>query len=125
VVPYTFEKKIPTAIFAHKIGRVDSNLCHVLYDSFEHFLVFCPQKKNIWTEILILHFPLHLIQLRQLSYFLLNLQYPENLPPSQHMLFYSVISTTLWCIWKSYWQYVVNNIPFHQETVSTLNQSSK
>jgi hypothetical protein len=119
-------KKIPTAVFSHKIGRADSTLCqlcHLHYDSFEHFLVLCPPKYSIWSTILMTHFPLHSVTPNQLWSFLLNLHYPDTLPPSLYMLFYSIMSTTQWCIWKSYWQYVIDNVPFHQDGIlNNINQ---
>ncbi|KAI9482694.1 MAG: hypothetical protein EXX96DRAFT_452151, partial [Benjaminiella poitrasii] len=52
---HVFCKKLPTSASLYSIGTSRTTrcrLCRTSYDSIDHFLVNCPHKHQIWSEII-------------------------------------------------------------------------
>lgn len=118
--------KVPTTVYLHKIGTVNSSicrLCHEANDTFEHFLVSCSFKLDIWFAILsqyLIEFPLDETSIYS---FLRFLELPSQIKKSQSDKCYTIFSTTLWFIWIYYWQYIIDNVPFQHDVILSKIQT--
>jgi hypothetical protein len=113
-------QKIPHTKYLHQIGKVDSPVCQLCQeqeDSFTHFLVFCPRKKEIWNRMLNQQFPTYEIRAEDITSMLTNLQSPFHDRSTLYTPFMVSVSTTLWYIWIYYWKSMIDNVPFQSEII--------
>ncbi|KAG0822606.1 hypothetical protein G6F19_011268 [Rhizopus arrhizus] len=116
----TLNLRLPTMKFLCNLQLADSaqcRLCRLCEDSIEHFLVFCPLKLTIWNSVLRTWYPELNLPSEALCHFLLSLVPPPTLPLAQLQRFLTVVSTSLWYIWYFYWQFVLQGVPFHANTI--------
>ncbi|CAO3685702.1 unnamed protein product [Rhizopus stolonifer] len=113
--------KLPTMSYLHSIRVVASSQCRLCEDaneSIQHFLILCPFKLTIWISILQHFFLDHHIQHEDIWNLLISLEPPPSLTRSQYQQLITIASTSLWCMWSSYWQTVFQDVPFPTADIS-------
>jgi exonuclease III len=96
---------IPTKQVRFKYGTVSSPICPVCDnadDTIRHFLVDCPPKWKLWSDLLLHHFPLVSISPELLYSTLGFLHIPHGITNTNK--YFSVVSTALWKLWNFYWE---------------------
>ncbi|KAG1470254.1 hypothetical protein G6F56_002790 [Rhizopus delemar] len=107
--------KLPTMSYLHSIRVVASAQCRLCEDadeSIQHFLILCPFKLTIWISILQHFFLDHHIQHEDIWNLLISLEPPPSLTRTQYQQLITIASTSLWCMWSSYWKTVFQDVPF-------------
>lgn len=111
---------IPTKIILLKYGIVDSSLCSFCSqadDSIRHFLVDCPPKWRVWSQILDHFYPSGSLSPELLYGSLRYLHVPGSVRETDK--YFTILSTILWKLWTQYWSHGVDNrIPFSFTTSS-------
>lgn len=113
-------QKLPTAVYLHKIQIVNSPICRLCKDtrdSFEHFVIYCPIKREIWKAILQHYLPDTPILYSELYSALVKLTSPAKISRLKKSFFFTVISTTQWHIWTQYWRFIMDQKPFIPNSV--------
>ncbi|KAI9469776.1 MAG: hypothetical protein EXX96DRAFT_543236 [Benjaminiella poitrasii] len=77
-----------------------------------HFLFECPRKRVIWTSTFGPIYPWLTFTNEQIANTLLYPHIPYIIPKSHQRKDLSLVNVIQYTIWKSYWQYIFNNIPF-------------
>ncbi|KAI8073717.1 hypothetical protein BDF21DRAFT_76810 [Thamnidium elegans] len=116
-------QKISTTQYLSQIGTVDSPTCiwcPTEIDTIDHFLVRCPKKNDIWSQVLSCQFPTWSFTNEEILQMLLKLKLPFSANTGLAEPFAITISTTVWYIWIYYWNSIIDKLPFIPTTISKI-----
>lgn len=116
----TLIRKLPTGKYLHDIHRRDSPLCSICHreiDTYEHFILQCSKKIEIWQDMLLEFYPHLSLQLEELRHFLVYLQPPVFLSVHHIPTFLTFCSTVQFIIWKHYWKLQFDSTPFSTQNI--------
>lgn len=113
-------KKLPTATYLQKIGKLTSplcRLCQLATETLNHFTIECAQKQLIWETVLNYQYPNYSFTPEDILATIYSLKKPFTRWSPQHIQFQTTISTTQYFIRYAYWQLILNNTPFNPDTI--------
>jgi hypothetical protein len=103
-------KCIPSKDILLKLKLVSSSICSFCGssdDSFKHFLVLCPPKQIIWSQVLSHYYPHLFFSTEDLYLTLTSLEKPYWVRHCSRYI--PIISTILWQQWNLYWSHGADN----------------
>jgi hypothetical protein len=105
---------------------VDSPLCLLCKtdtDTFQHFLFYCPIKRDIWWTVISTYFPGIIFNPGEILDSVMNLTPPKIIPRSQIARLYTAVGITHWVIWIQYWQRIIDHQAFQPiNAISKIDQ---
>ncbi|KAI9496350.1 hypothetical protein BDB00DRAFT_732649, partial [Zychaea mexicana] len=85
-------------------------LCNSELDTIPHFLITCPPRWRVWTQVwsVVVYAEPTVLGLSQ---FITELNW-SLAPPSTLPHYISAVQSTLLALWRAYWRLVFDRIPF-------------
>lgn len=108
----TFHHLLPSCDRLVLVGVVNSNqcrLCSAVPDSAFHFMVGCPIRCSIWTELFIVYFPFCILHPSAIYDAILSRKL-SSLPSISKCHFLKVTLTDHWAICRAYWRLYFDSI---------------
>lgn len=116
--------KIPHGEVVLQMKITESATCRVCkqgIDNFDHFLVMCCKKEEIWQAIFAHYCPSLDFDSASLLEFIKHLIFPNAVGTvSDQYQFFTLVSTAMYLIWTHHWACVIDNDPFITSNIINL-----
>lgn len=113
-------QRLPTAQFMHRIGIKPSPLCpicSVITDDVDHFLMRCPQKQAVWSQVLAEYFNIQTLDILRLRNAIFSLSFPTLNESYKPVTAGQVIGIALFAIWRGHWNFIYEDVPFYPDNI--------